>query len=286
MQNLGLTANVSHGTNSVISSTDCDWSHLRQGYLLRIGNDLCDYQIANVEEFKYSKDFEVVNEQILKVKENINLFLAVGDEIDISFIEYEVYTVFSISQAGTGYKVGDILVVPGGVAVQDSYLGSRQFASLVVKNINSVGGIEKVEIDNKGRYTTSPKEGFINMGGGSGCNAILDVRFKLSDERKHCERTVESVNFSNNETLIKISYSLPGDIKFGKLSVSKQKITLTSNYAGESKNNVEIKVMKDITSYLKLPLAAQNTNQISEVFNSAMRILDNKIQEIERKLDV
>lgn len=98
------------------------------------------------------------------------IFPAVFRKPLMSGVEQQNYeaTAVTITAAGTGYVVGDTLLVSGGIDIFPT--------ELTVTTINGSGGITGISITNAGSYTTTPSNP-VSVTGGTGSSATFTLTF-------------------------------------------------------------------------------------------------------------
>ena len=282
MRSLGYTASVTEGSNFMVSSTEADWGHVREGSLVSVGDDISTYQVAKLDSFRYIKDFSATKSDThnITITENVGVFIVEGDTLDISYKEWELRTVFAIQDGGSGYRTGDFLGVVGGTAMEDSMYGMPKSIVLSVKSIDAKGGITEVECLTKGRYSSPPPER-AEASGGSGNGAILHIHYVLTETRSTMERTAMSVSRSGGHTSVTLSYPIPFGVVEGKVSVVKERIWFTSPYIGQTKSGAQLRLIRDFTPHIGLALLAPGSQQHESIFNSNMALIDQKIKHLE-----
>src|SRR4051812_48530388 len=110
----GDALSVSKGTCLVYASSQNSLDRVKEGSYLRVGFENAFYIINKKEEFFYLKPFVVKDNFTLEIAENVVPKLQPNDVISLSFKESEMSIVAGIVNAGTNYKVNDVLVVEGG----------------------------------------------------------------------------------------------------------------------------------------------------------------------------
>ena len=283
MKHFSHTINVTQNNNYVINHTECDWSTLRIGSLINIDTDQHFYSIGSVEPFNFIIDFEVSNDNII-VNGNIEEYLMLDDIITISIKEYELLAIRSITNPGIGYKVGNILSCAGGSVSVDIFDNSQKHALLKVEEVNPDGGINKLSIVNKGLYVIAPdNNNYVSGGGGNG--ACIAFEYVLNPNRKMIDKQVISVTQSGHNSIIEIDGYLPGGTINGKLSFSKYKAFLTSNYVGKTKRGVPYHMNRDTSPHLKLPLLLKGSNKGEEFYNHSILEMDKAIKNLQSQID-
>ena len=83
---------------------------------------------------------------------------------------------------------------------------------------------------------------------------------------------------------IKLDYSVPYGAKVGKLSVEKWEIELSSKYLENTKYCIDYKIIKDLTSNIKLPLLIKNSLSTDVIYNKSMNIIDVEISFLKNEI--
>lgn len=133
--------------------------------------------------FPFGDSLEPNHAVVYNVRENIwydtplpnggrgaGLFPAVFRKPLMSGVEQQNYeaTAVTITAAGTGYAVGNTLLVSGGIDVFPT--------ELTVTTVNGSGGITGITITNAGSYTTPPTNP-VSVTGGAGSSATFTLTF-------------------------------------------------------------------------------------------------------------
>lgn len=277
-----MNASIIHNTNRAISAANANFQNISTNSLIKFADDEVCYTVSLTRSFLYIKDFKVIKFNQISVSEDVGINLSVGDTLGISYKEYALKLVKQPIESGTAYRKGDILEFKGGVPTVNVFNGVAQRTSVEVASVDEKGGITKVKLNNKGRYIVEPGER-VEVSGGAGSGAVLEVLFVECDDRTVVERTIKEVK-TNQETLITIDAPIFTGVTEGKLSVKKWEIYLTSNYTGKSVVNLPCFFIKDFTPEEKLPLLSQNSANIVSVFNQAMLKIDQKFSHLEKLL--
>jgi hypothetical protein len=283
MKSFGYTLNILNNSNRAVSSSESDWSAIREGSLVCFGEDEVYYITAKTNPFFYIKEFEVLDGARIVIKDNVDINLVINDVLDVSYKEYELVTIYKTLNAGQGYKAGDLLYAKGGLPSTNVVDGQKIYTVLKVEEVSSEGAITRISISNKGKYITVPHETVITTEGGSGKNAEFEIEYKTVDNRTILERDIVSI-VTGPETIITLNYPLPEGVKSGKLSVHKWEMFLTTNYSGKSKLNADYNVVRDYTPNYNFPFLVKGNLSPEVVFNHAMSLIDKKLKELEDKI--
>jgi hypothetical protein len=274
-------ASIIKGTNKAFSSTQSEWKGVREGSFFKFVGDNDTYVISQVDPLFYLTEFEKIGENEIKTKGDAGINVNVNDTISISFKEYELYTVFTIKNGGTGYNVGDVLTVDV-KPMKDIRSNQFRHLQLMVGSVDGDGRVLSVSISNVGRYYSwSPENKIV---GGKGSGAEINLVFKECEDRTIIERDVERIRFDGENTFYVLNYPLPGDLKKGKVGANKYVATLSTNYIKETKINKRYEITKDFTPILGLPMMSKGSLNPDAVYNAAIIILEKKIQELENSI--
>lgn len=283
MKIIGKRASIISNTNKLYSSSQADWSAIREGSYFKFLEDNDFYVVNKKEKIFYIKDAEVVNPSVIKINSDISTELQVEDSVIISFKEFEISTLIQILDGGKNYMVGDILFLKEGTPSTDIQNNISLIATFEVAEVQSGGSITKINIKFRGRYLISPSSR-VHFIGGSGEGAFFDVGFKLIEERKRIEKDIEKIEISANHSMIYLYYTLPEGLKEVKLSTEKWIMYLNTDYKGVTKINKEFDIAKDFTFKYKVPLLAKNSFSVETVFNEAVNIFETKISDLENRI--
>jgi hypothetical protein len=286
-KNTGYSISILGNSNKILSSTQENLASLAPGTLIKIGESDLLYPVQSSRNIYYNKNFEVINGRQIKINEDTETYIQREDLIKIIYDEYELEYLFDVENPGQYYKVGDVLNIKGGELSIDIRDGMGQPTKFVVDEIGEAGAIKKLSLKDKGRYIKIP-EGKIEVWGGTGQDCILNLKYKMIDNKNIEEKTVKNVEFKEGYTLLSLDYSLPQNIKNGKLSLEKSELTLAIQYLGKTILNSPYKIIKDFTQVLGLPLTVKNNQEFHLVFNQAMQIIDRlgaEVKELRKLLD-
>jgi hypothetical protein len=278
----GFTASVIQGTNNVIGCSKADWSLVKNGSFIVLGDDKTFYRVVDKKRFLFEKEVSVINESRLKIDYNVGALLNIEDEIAFTHTEYEANAV-SVSSAGQGYSTGEILRLEGGVCKYNSFDEIDTPCRIEVLETDSDGGITSVGIKNEGIYILPPQSDN-NVSGGSGSGCALNTSFKTKEIKPIEERGIENIALSDSHTLIDLNHPLPPRLKSGIIKTEKWELSLAVNYTKESKFNSSYEIIKDFTPNCDLPLMYSDIKSSHMVYNESMSIIDQRLKDIEDKL--
>ena len=277
-------ATIKKDTNKIISSTYENWQGVRVGSFFKFGVDQNHYSVARIEPLNYIVEYERIAPKTLKVAANTDINLNILDTVTISYKEWEMQTVHSIINGGRGYKIGNILSLKGGKPSSDVQSNLKSIASVEVTNVNELGEITLVRLSNKGRYYQIPEENIFV--GGNGTGAELNVQFNVCSNRTIVDRDIEAIEFDGENTIFKLSYDLPEEVKYGKIGADKWEIYLSTPYIEGTRVNEVYEITRDFTPNSSLPVLAKGSMSIDTVYNSAIAILDKELKDIKERLKV
>lgn len=285
-----FSASILKDTNRIVSTSDTQWSNIREGALFRFIDDKIFYQVAKVDKIYLIKDFKVINRMAIDINSYVGINLMVGDEITISYKEWGLQTVWEIACEGEGYRVNDIVNVMGGTPSMNTINGEYGITSFKVKEVSPRGGITQIGIVSKGEYIKAP-DSKVEVIGGNGKGGALNVTWDVIDNRKTFQKTIESIEVKPEVAHILLNSPLPKDIEQGKLSVEKSEIYLSNNYIQDSRISSHFEIIKDFTPHYNIPLLAENSFSTERIYNYGMVLIEaklkaatDKIEELESKL--
>lgn len=279
-----FSISVTKNSNRIVASSEVDWSSLREGSFIKIVGDKVFYTIGKIEKIYLIKDFTVTGPSSFDINSSVGNNLSAGDNLTLSYKEYEVDTVWSILNGGSGYKLGETLYIKGGKPALDSVTGINKDATFKVKNVSAIGEIIEISPLSKGEYVEAPDK-HAEIIGDIGTGAKFEIEYKLIDHRKTIDRVIDHIEIKTDSAHVYLNYSLPRGVTQGKLSIEKWEAYLNSNYLGDSKVGANFEIIKDFSPKYNLPLIAENSFSHELVHNHAIVMLENKISELEEKLN-
>ncbi len=275
----GFTASVNEGSNKVIACSKANWEPVRMGSFILLDRDDTFYRVIDKRRFIYQKNVTVLNTSQLKIAENLGTMVSIDDDISFIYGEHSVISV-SVSDGGEGYQVGDIITPEGGVCKYNSIDQIDIPAQIQVTEVNDSGKVLAVDLVNGGLYSTPPADtcnGISNLGNG----AVLSLDSSVSDINSIEERTVSSIDYNNDSTVLHLNHNLPPRIQEGKIRVEKWELTIDANYVGQSKYSASYSIVKDFTPHNDIPLIHGDITSSHVVFNEAMAIIDQRLKDLE-----
>lgn len=283
MKNLSFAASILKNTNRIITHSEADCTGVRENTFVKFKDDFSFYAVAKSEPLFYIKDFEVISENKLRINDDVVAVLLPNDTLTISYKEYELLTLNSILNKGSGYKIGDKIFANSGTPSINVLDNINTPLSLIVTQIGPNGEIETIQIDKRGKYIKCPQNN-CDMTGGSGKGAVLNLDFKTLDNRVITEKDIAFVEFNGSYSIVTLAYSLPVGVKDGKLSINKFELLLNTNYANDTKINKLCEVLRDVTPNYALPLLIKDSFSTYSIFNQAITMLDSKIKSLENEI--
>lgn len=285
MHNIQFTISVQNNSNKIIGSSEEKFSGIGKGNLIKIGNENTLYTIVNKDKFSYIKPFNTIDSKTILIEEDIGINLQNGDSIKISYKEYELMMIYDIINKGVSYNTDETLRALGGILNIDISNGNINPTILKINEINNQGSIEKIDILEKGKYITPP-ENPVSFSCDNGKDLQIELKYKECNNRTVLERTIQNINIKNNKTYLYLNYSLPPNIKSGKIYVEKNVLILDSNYLGSTESNVNYELFRNFTPHLRMPLLLKNSLSPDVVLNKALLIIDEEIHQIKSKLGI
>ncbi len=278
-----MEASIIKGTNRVVCSSNIKRADVRVGSLLKFQKGKSYYNVTAVDDIYLIKDFKSNGGQSIEIEGNLDINLNVGDEIIISYKEYELSAVWGITKPGSGYKVGDTLNFVGGTPSIDTSTGLNLTASVKVKSVDPKGGVKEIALISKGKYIIQPEKS-VQLSGSNGSGVVLEVEYNLINNRTTVERVISYIDPQASVAYILLDNPLPAGIKVGKLSCEKIEIFLDRSYDEPSENNSAFALYNDFTAHLNLSLLVPNSFSQEALINRNFLTLDAKIKELEAKI--
>ena len=156
-KNFGYTASIVKDTNRLIASSQANWAALPIGSYIIFDDEEDFYKVSDKETFFLIKSFEKVEDDRILIDENLGVKINLNDSLKLTFKQYEAIDV-KIKKSGSGFKVGDILTVKGGVCKKDLFNDLMLFCELKVTEVDEDGGIEQLSVASKGAYLEAPED--------------------------------------------------------------------------------------------------------------------------------
>tara|TARA_Y100000004_G_scaffold107457_1_gene120546 strand:- start:227 stop:1084 length:858 start_codon:yes stop_codon:yes gene_type:complete len=275
----GFTASVNEGSNKVIACSKANWEPVRTGSFILLDKDDTFYRVIDKRKFVYQKNVTVLNTSQLKVAENLGTMVSVDDDVAFMYSEHSVTSV-SVASGGEGYQVGDIITPEGGVCKYNSIDQIDVPAQIQVTEVDSDGAVVAVELINGGLYSTPPADS-CNGNSNLGTGVTLSLVSSVSDVSSIEERTVSSIDYTSDSTVLHLNHNLPPRIQEGSIRVEKWELTIDGNYVGQSKYSANYNIVKDFTPHNDIPLIHGDLASSHVVFNEAMAIIDQRLKDLE-----
>lgn len=283
--NSEFSVSVKHGSTKITGSSAERFAGIGVDNLIRIegSNDL--YTIINKEREFVIKDFTAPDGKTLVIKSVSENNLQRNDSIMITYKEYELLGVFDIIEAGNNYEVGDDLVIDGGISNIDMSSGETMPTILTVTELNPFLGVLKLSVKTAGSYISPPPETCKLISSKNGLGAIVSVKYRPKENRTVADRTIVGINRTATEIYLYLDYSLPLHVTEGKLSVEKYSLIINSPFNGPTATNASYQVYRDFTPHMQIPLMLRGSLSPESVFNKAMRIIDDRFNQLESKIN-
>lgn len=283
MKPFGFTSAILKNTKKVFSSSQANWSALREQSLIMFDKEHIFYTVSKIEQLFLIKEGALLNESAIIIPENIGLSLFKNDEIDITYKEYELSNISKIVNSGSGYKIGDVLFLNSGTPSVNKIDNTQSLASVEVRDVTIEGKLKDIIIKDKGNYIKSPESKVI---GGSGENAEFKFIFQVKENRALVERELVSVDISKpNGTILNLNYPLPNGLTDVKISCKKWIAHLNSEYLGDTKIGVNYTVLRDFTPYYNFGLLVDTSLSPYPIYNETVKKLDSILFSIEQRLN-
>jgi hypothetical protein len=285
MKSLSNLVSIEKNTNRIIGNTSSDWSLVKMGDFLRFSGEDLLYQLLESNKFSVIKKFETDpnNPKKIKIKDNMGLDLCRGDELILSYKEYELMAVFEILNPGENYKKGDILYVSGGEACMNVINGLVEKTEFIVEKVGEKGEILKISTKTDGKYTIPPplENELISN---NGQNAKFSLQYRENNHRKTLERRISIIGFEAPYTVINLDYPLVDKFNEGQLFCQKWEMFLDKNYLLDTKINIECQILRDYSVHLKIPFMLPGSTSQHLLYNYFVNRMDQKVLEIENRL--
>jgi len=280
----GESISVEENSNIVYSNGSNSWKFIRPGSLLQVGDDVNFYQINHSETQDYEMAFTRVNDKIL-IKNPVNE-LNENDIISVSIKEYQLFSLTSIVDAGTGYVQNEELQIEGGSPCVDVSTNTVQKTTFKIMEVNNNGAIIKIKPIFKGKYLSNKNIQTYDLIGGSGSGAKISAEFEMIGQKSEIEKSIAKIERTSSLCFVTFTNSLPEAVSEGYLKFSKSKIILSSNYLGKSKKIVKYSILKDLTPNYNMPLMSIDSTTPEIIFNNSIILIDKKIAELEKAIQI
>jgi hypothetical protein len=281
----GSTASIDKNTNVVYSTTEGRWGLIPEGSLIRMADDHGFYTINSTQEVFYIEKFSKNDKTSIVVNKNVGYNILPGDVATLSSKQWKLSTV-SVTEGGQGFKKGDVISIEGGRPSVNSHDGKINQAILTVKHVTKKKGeVLEVTISDQGNYLIKPKLNYsADFGVGKGLG--IKLTFGESPERHLVEMSVNRVARNPTDSIIYFDSLVPTSMEYGKIATKKHQAHLASEYFGKSKYADSYEIVNSFTPYLKMPLLAKNSLSPETFYNRSLIILDERIKNLEKKLNI
>ena len=285
MKPYNFKVSVINGSDEVIAQSGTNWNGVSERCYIRIQKDTISYSIKSIEDFKISEKFSVKDGKSLVIEDDsTSSYILRGDECELVFKEYEVFEVENIVESGTGYEKGDIVYLSGGKVVESFSGISDNRASFEITNVGSKGQIKMIRLKNSGRYSEVPNESNLVFTERKGTGAELKIEFKSKSDRTILRREIVDKIISKDSVILLLDSTVPNNETSGVLTISKQKLTLESDYLGVSNDSAGHEIIRDFTPNYRLPFASPNSQNLEFVFNQSMSLIDKQLSLLDKRI--
>ena len=282
-------ASVKQGDNRVVCESRFQPHYIKPGCYIKFEESADHYMISRAEDSMYIFDFEHNSRGAVLIKEDEAINLVIGDEIDITYKQYEVSSNITINNGGVGYLVGDIIEIDEGLPLIDPVTAERQITKLKVTSTNEEGSVKTLEFEYKGLYTEAPDENVLiywQPDGGSGKDLELNITYDAINNRSVLRREVSNLEKGLPEGyLLYLDNELPEHVRKGKLSTKKKNLYLSSNYASGTRFSGRFQLVVDFTGEYGLPLLVENSLSLPFVYNRGIHMVDGHIRRLEQRIE-
>jgi len=286
-------ASIKSGTDRVVGQADNDWETVRDGSHLKFVNDPVHYLVASTKKYFFIKSFTSDDGKSILIPEDTGIEMMLNDTVTISYKDYEVIDVTSVTDGGSGYSLGDSLQLSSFSPSLNSFNNALGVALFKVDSVDKDGKITSLNVDDKGSYHSPITDEEVSLTGGSGSSAKVKLLGNLKENRNSIERSIVSVDRgADGGTRVFLNYSVPKLITDGKASVHKWELRLSSDYKGTDKIEQVCTITRDFTLKFGFPLMAANSMNGDVAHNESVRKIDtlvsdlqNKVQALEEKIN-
>jgi len=257
---------------------------VKNGAFIELSDNEIFYKVENSQIINIKKKFTSLGKDLI-IKGNFLYKISVNDKINITFEEKEAVEIVpdSIIHNSEKYSFGDKIYAQGGSVSSSSSNVTGQYTEFTVTEVDDKGKIVKLKITAPGKYISPPSNPVSLMdrqGNITKVNVIFDESFSSSI----IERDVADVNVTENETHISLHYPLLAEIEKGELSLSKQVISLDKPYAYDSFESETCHITFDFSPINGIPLMPPNSLDPQATYNEAIRIIENKLRNMESRI--
>jgi len=282
-------ASAKEGDNRVVCESRFQPHYIKPGCYIKFEELADHYMVSKSEDSMYIFDFEYYSRGVLLVREEEAMNLVIGDEIDITYKEYEVGSNIIIQNGGVGYCVGDVIEIDEGIAFEDQSTGEIQTAKIKVTSTSEEGEVKTFEIERHGLYTEAPDQNMLiywQPTGGSGENLELNVVYNTKNNRSVLRREVANLEKGSPDGyIVYLDNELPAHIREGKLSTRKRVLYLSSNFASGTRFSDRFQLIVDFTEQYGLPMLVENSLSLAFVYNKGVNMIDAHIKRLEKRIE-
>lgn len=283
--NIQFTVSIQYNSNKIIGSSEENFGGIGKGNLIKIGQSNVLHTIIGKDKFSYLKSFSIKDSKTLLIDEDIGINLQKGDCLKLSYKEYELMMIYDIVEMGSNYNIGNELKATGGIINIDVSTGRTNPTILKVVALDLNSGAKQLEIIEKGKYL-SPPENPVSFTSDSGQGAKFELKYKECDNRTIIERNIQDIHIKEGKTFINLDYSLPLNVKQGKLYVEKYVLILDSPYMGDTELNINYELFRNFTPYLRMPMLLKNSMSPDVILNKSLIMIDEELFKIKQKLGI
>lgn len=269
------------GTNQLYVTTE-RVVVVRNGAFIKLAGNEIFYRAEEMETLNLRKKFKCSGKDI-SIKGNFECKIAPSDSLTITFPEYEGVSFSKIGKSNVKYHVGQKIYAQGGVTSSSSSNLTGEYTEFTVSQIGSKGEIKNLEITAPGKYIKAPVNP-VKVMNESGDTLEVDIIFDEASQLSLIERHVQSVDTDDDETILRLSYSLPPLVEEGEFTLSKQVIFLDKPYASESFENNKCQMTFDFSPINGIPLLPPASLDPHATFNEAIKLIEEKFLSMEKRI--
>lgn len=281
MKSQSFLGSVNTGSEELYVSTSQEIA-ANNGDFIKIGDNEVLYQIESSKSLNLKIKYRC-HEKYITIKGDYRFKITTGDSGKLYFDEHEAVQVLSVKGDSRKYTFGEKFYAQGGVPSSSRENLTGEYTELSVTAVNKKGHIQSVEISKRGKYL-APPDNPITARDKEGSPIEVDLKFNRSAETSLFERDFRKVEYKSGETHLHLSYPFPREIKEGELFLSKKIIFLNKEYGSYPQDGVACQTMSDYSPINKIPLVPPNAVAPHAIYNRAVIVVDQRLQEIEKRL--
>jgi hypothetical protein len=276
MKGFGYLASILNGSNLLVSSTRCNWSKLKKGGLVKIGEIDEYFTINHFERIVYAKPFTVKNRNCISVTGNIKPYIINADQIVMTLKQYELSDEYVITDGGSGFKPGDLLFYDQGA--------EHSILLKVTATLND--SVSAFTIVNRGTFSNEFHDE-LKFNSESGQNFRLISKSQEKAEKQKIDRECLNVVYNPEETLIYFAHTLPGYIKSGEISLTKWTCKLNREFLNSKGDhlNQQYKFFVELTPHYSFPLLLQNHQKPEDLLNNIFYKIDAELHSLQQQIN-